>query len=448
MLVCNETVAEHFHWAGMPFVYRIHEEPDSEKIMTFAEFSRNLGYPLKGLNKIHPRALQDILKKVKGTREETIVSMVMLRSLAKARYSHENSGHFGLAAKYYCHFTSPIRRYPDLIIHRLIKEELKGELPEKREEQLQNMLPEIARLCSERERAADEAERDTEDMKKVEFMKERVGETFDGIVSNVTSFGMFVELENTIEGLVKVSSMDDDYYIFDDAHFCLIGERTKKRYSIGDQLRVLLTRADIATRQLDFIIEAESKEDRNGAMEDGGNKSGSRNADRSGGGRRYTAGEGLKSSGVKYGRGGRISTGAKSRTAGKGNKRGDTGAGDKTGAGAHAGTGTGVRTGAHAGAGARDGFGKKHKYTGKKRDDSTSGKGRNHDQGFSRGGYESQDMYKAIAGHKGRKLEVIDESRIEEKPAVVFTPIGKDSANRRKREVRIPVKPGKTPKKL
>ncbi len=254
MLVCNETVAEHFHWAGMPFVYRIHEEPETEKIIAFAEFSKNLGYPLKGVNKIHPRALQDILERVKGSREQAIIGTVMLRSLQKARYSPESEGHFGLAAKFYCHFTSPIRRYPDLIIHRLIKEELKGTLSEEREQELIKKLPEIARHCSARERAADEAERETEDLKKVEFMKEKVGEAFDGIISNVTSFGMFVELENTIEGLVKVSNMDDDYYIYDDKHFCLIGEHTKKRYSIGDPIRVLLIRADLPTRQLDFVI--------------------------------------------------------------------------------------------------------------------------------------------------------------------------------------------------
>ena len=254
MLACNETVAEHFHWAGMPFVFRIHEEPDTEKIMAFAEFAKNLGYPLKGINHIHPGALQDLLDKVKGSREEMIVSTVMLRSMAKARYSHQNTGHFGLAAKYYCHFTSPIRRYPDLIIHRLMKEEIKGGLPETRELYLAERLPEIARNCSERERAADEAERETEDLKKVEYMKQKVGETFEGIISNVTSFGMFVELENTIEGLVKVSSMYDDYYIFDDRHYHLTGERTGKRYRIGDTVRVVLARADIAARQLEFVI--------------------------------------------------------------------------------------------------------------------------------------------------------------------------------------------------
>ena len=255
MLVCNETVAEHFHWTGTPFVFRIHEEPDTEKIMAFAEFARNLGYPLKGLHNIHPGALQDVLERVKGKREELIVSTVMLRSMAKARYSHQSIGHFGLAARYYCHFTAPIRRYPDLIIHRLIKEELKGALSEEREQHLTEWLPEVARRCSERERAADEAERETEDLKKVEYMKERVGEVFDGIISNVTSFGMFVGLENTIEGLVRISDMYDDYYIYDDKRYMLIGERTGKCYRIGDPVRVLVARADVEARQIDFVIE-------------------------------------------------------------------------------------------------------------------------------------------------------------------------------------------------
>jgi ribonuclease R len=255
MLICNETVAEHFYWGDSPFVYRVHEDPDSEKIQAFAEFISNLGFPVKGINKIHPRALQEILEKVKGTREEAIVSTVMLRSLAKARYSHQNLGHFGLAAKFYCHFTSPIRRYPDLIIHRIMKEYLKGKVVGEREQALRDGLPEIAKMCSERERAAEEAERDTEDLKKVEYMKSKEGEVFEGLIANVTSFGMFVELENTIEGLVKMSNMDDDYYIFDDKHYCLTGERTRKRYQIGDKVTVKLARADISARQIDFLLE-------------------------------------------------------------------------------------------------------------------------------------------------------------------------------------------------
>ncbi|MCX7709891.1 MAG: ribonuclease R [Clostridia bacterium] len=254
MLVCNETVAEHFFWANCPFVYRVHEEPDTEKIENLGEFVRTLGYHLKGINKIHPKALQDLLERVKGKKEERIISTVMLRSLAKARYSHQNLGHFGLAAKYYSHFTSPIRRYPDLIIHRLMKEYLKGRMNESRQELLNERLPEIAKQCSERERAADEAERETEDLKKVEYMKEHVGEVFEGIVSSVTAFGIFIELENTIEGLVRLSNMEDDYYVFDDKQYYIIGERTRKIYRIGDSVKVKLAKADIASRKLDFVL--------------------------------------------------------------------------------------------------------------------------------------------------------------------------------------------------
>jgi ribonuclease R len=263
MLACNETVAEHFYWANSPFVYRIHGEPDSEKIENLAEFVQNMGYHLKGINKIHPKALQELLEKVKGKKEERIISTVVLRSLQKARYSHLNDGHFGLAAKFYCHFTSPIRRYPDLIIHRIMKEYLKGKLNENREQALNDALPEVARDCSERERAADEAERETEDLKKVEFMKEHEGDVFKGIISTVTSFGMFVELDNTIEGLIRMSSLEDDYYIFNDKLYCLVGERTRKTYRIGDELNVKLVRADLASRQIDFII-ADEKERQTG----------------------------------------------------------------------------------------------------------------------------------------------------------------------------------------
>lgn len=277
MIVCNETVAESFFWAGIPFVYRIHEDPDSEKIQVFAELVSNLGYRLKGVNKIHPRALRELLNQVAGTGEELIISTIMLRSLAKARYSPQNSGHFGLAARFYCHFTAPIRRYPDLMIHRIMKEFLKGRINEKREEQLKEMLPSLARLCSERERIADEAERETEDLKKVEFMKEFEGSVFEGIISNVTSFGMFVELDNTVEGLVRMSSLEDDFYIYNEKQFCLIGERTKKIYRIADRVKVQLIRADTATRQIEFAIIEEVKRGEKGRNnEDNGVKKQSR----------------------------------------------------------------------------------------------------------------------------------------------------------------------------
>jgi len=262
MLVCNETVAEHFFWTNTPFVYRIHEDPDEEKIAALNEFVYNLGYRIKGINKIHPRALQDLLEKVNGTQHERIISTVMLRSLQKARYSSESVGHFGLAAKYYCHFTSPIRRYPDLIIHRIMKMYLKGELTEEKIAQLEGRLPEIAKQCSERERAAEEAERESEDLKKVEYMKAHEGEVFTGIIANVTSFGMFIELDNTIEGLVRMSSMEDDYYIYDEQRYSLVGERTRKVYRIGDIVSVILAKADISTRKIEFVlVDAQDDED-------------------------------------------------------------------------------------------------------------------------------------------------------------------------------------------
>lgn len=261
MLVCNETVAEHFYWANSPFVYRVHEDPDTDKIESLNEFIHNLGYHIKGINKIHPKALQEVLNKVKGSRHERIISTVMLRSLQKARYYQENLGHFGLAAKYYSHFTSPIRRYPDLIIHRIMKEQLKGRMDERREDHLHNVLPDIAKQCSERERAAEEAERETKDLKKVEFMKQHEGETFKGVISSVASFGMFVELDNTVEGLIRMSSLEDDYYVFNEKQYCLVGERTRKMYRIGDEVKVLVARADITARQIDFhLVEGEPGE--------------------------------------------------------------------------------------------------------------------------------------------------------------------------------------------
>ncbi len=253
MLLCNETVSEHFYWTEVPFVYRIHEQPDPQKIQALNEFIYNFGLVIKGTNSLHPRALQDIIKKVKGTKQERIIGTVMLRSLQKARYSNKHDGHFGLAADYYSHFTSPIRRYPDLIIHRIMKEYIKGDFSEKRNESYSERLPEITKMCSERERAAEDAERETEDIKKVEYMKDKVGEIFDAVISNILSFGMFVELDNTIEGLVRISSMTDDFYWYNDKHFCLIGERTGKVYRIGDEIKVKLTEANVRSKQIDFI---------------------------------------------------------------------------------------------------------------------------------------------------------------------------------------------------
>ena len=215
MLVCNEVVSEHFYWLGVPFVYRIHENPDPDKMESLNQVLGAFGYHLKGYRDVHPKALQEILGQIRETPEEKIISTLMLRSLQKARYSDVHNWHFGLAAEYYSHFTAPIRRYPDLIIHRIMKEQISGRLDEKRIEHYRSILPEITESNSERERAAEDAERDCEQMKKAEYMRERLGEEFEGIISSITAFGMFVELDNTVEGLVRLSSLDDDYYEFD-----------------------------------------------------------------------------------------------------------------------------------------------------------------------------------------------------------------------------------------
>ena len=215
MLVCNETVAEHMFWSHLPFVYRIHEDPDEEKLEKFREFIYNLGYIVKWNGEVKPRNLQEILEKVRGKKEETVVSTLLLRSMMRAKYSPECVGHFGLAAKYYCHFTSPIRRYPDLQIHRIIKEFINGKIDDDRSKKLTALVDYAARQSSETENIATEAEREVDDLKKAEYMLDRIGEEFEGIVSSVTSFGMFVELPNTIEGLIHITALDDDYYIYD-----------------------------------------------------------------------------------------------------------------------------------------------------------------------------------------------------------------------------------------
>ncbi|SFC94813.1 ribonuclease R [Clostridium uliginosum] len=259
MLVCNETVAEHMFWTKLPFVYRIHENPDEEKLAKFKEFIYNLGYTIQWREEVRPRTLQEVLEKVKGQKEETVVSTLLLRSMMQARYAPECTGHFGLAAEYYCHFTSPIRRYPDLQIHRIIKEHLNGELDEGRSKKLISIVDYAAKQSSERERVAQEAEREVDDLKKAEYMQDRIGEEFDGIISSVTSFGIFVELPNTIEGLVHITDLDDDYYIFDEAHLCLIGERTKKTYKLGAEVKVKCVKVDIDNREVYFNITEDIK---------------------------------------------------------------------------------------------------------------------------------------------------------------------------------------------
>jgi ribonuclease R len=256
MLLANETVAEHFHWMNVPFIYRIHEEPNAEKLQRFLEFITNFGYAVKGsANEIHPRALQNILEEVAGTPEETVISTVMLRSMKQARYDPESVGHFSLSTEFYTHFTSPIRRYPDLIVHRLIRTYLIEEkVNEETRSSWAESLPVIAEQASNMERRAVEAERETDELKKAEFMLDKIGEEYDGIISSVTNFGMFVELPNTIEGLVHVSYMTDDYYRYDERHYAMIGERTGNVYRIGDEITVRVVNVNKDERAIDFEI--------------------------------------------------------------------------------------------------------------------------------------------------------------------------------------------------
>lgn len=255
MLICNETVSEYMYWAEMPFLYRIHEEPDPERIAVFLQFVNNFGYTFKGRGdgEIHPKELQSLLDKVKDTKEEAVINTLMLRSLKKARYSAEPEGHFGLAADYYSHFTSPIRRYPDLQIHRIIKEFINKGSVEKRVFHYKGLLPKVADQSSAMERRAEEAERESIKMKMAEYMKQFKGDTFEGIISGVTSFGMFVELENTIEGLVHVNSMDD-YYTYDELNYALVGEKNKKVYKLGDTVKVKLIKVNVQKREIDFEV--------------------------------------------------------------------------------------------------------------------------------------------------------------------------------------------------
>lgn len=259
MLVCNETVSEHMFWTHIPFIYRIHEEPDEEKLKAFTEFSFNLGYPVRLYAGVQPKALQEVLKKVEGQKEEPVLSKLLLRSMMQARYAPENIGHFGLAATYYSHFTSPIRRYPDLMIHRIIKEFLHGKIDEKRIRSLIPIVSEASKQASEMERVAVDAERELDALKKAEYMHQHIGEVFEGIISSVTNFGLFVELPNTIEGLVHITSLYDDYYVYDDRYMMLIGERTGREFTLGENIRVLVANVNLDSHEIFFEIEEEDK---------------------------------------------------------------------------------------------------------------------------------------------------------------------------------------------
>ncbi len=255
MLIANETVAEDFFWQEIPFVYRTHDNPDEDKIRKLAIFINNFGYSIKiGQEEIHPKELQKLLIKVEDTPEEALISRLTLRSMKQAKYTVANTGHFGLSAKYYCHFTSPIRRYPDLQIHRIIKENLNGKLGENRIQHYGKILFEVANHSSKTERRADESEREVEKLKKVEYMMDHIGETFEGVISGVTAWGMYVELPNTIEGMIRVADMQDDYYIYDEERYQMIGEHTKKIYKLGQTVQVEVAGADKILRTIDFAL--------------------------------------------------------------------------------------------------------------------------------------------------------------------------------------------------
>jgi ribonuclease R len=255
MLTANETVAEKFYWLEAPFIYRVHEVPDEEKIDELNKFLWNLGYKIKGnKDNIHPKAFAEVLEEVKGKPEERVVSNLVLRTLKVARYEAENKGHFGIASKYYCHFTSPIRRYPDLFIHRIISKYLEEnyQLKESEIEKYSGQAVKYAQRSSEREKIAQKVERDAESIKKAEYMQSKIGKEYEGIISSITSFGMFVELPNTVEGLIHFEDLGNEYFIYDEERKTLQGEKSKKIYKIGDSIKVCVIFADKLTRKVDF----------------------------------------------------------------------------------------------------------------------------------------------------------------------------------------------------
>ena len=261
MLAANETVAQHFYWMELPFVYRVHDVPDGDKIQKLSTFINNFGYYMKAVGRtsskvsseeIHPKEIQKLLTKIEGTPEEPMISRLALRSMKQAKYSIECTGHFGLACRYYCHFTSPIRRYPDLQIHRIIKEQLRGRLREERVSHYREILPQVAKHSSETERRADEAERETDKLKKVEYMENYIGRCFEGVISGVTSWGIYVELHNTVEGLIHVSKIPGDYYYYDESKCEMVGEATGRTFKLGMPVKVQVDGCDRFNRTIDF----------------------------------------------------------------------------------------------------------------------------------------------------------------------------------------------------
>ncbi len=255
MLLANETVAEDYFWQELPFVYRTHESPDPDRIRKLGILVSNFGYCLKANpENIHPKEFQKLLERISDSPEEAMISRLTLRSMKQAKYSTICYGHFGLATHYYCHFTSPIRRYPDLQIHRIIKENLHGKLSDKRITHYEKILPEVSESCSKLERRADEVEREVEKMKKVQYMSRRIGECYEGVISGVNAWGMYVELPNTVEGLVHVTNMVDDYYYYDEEKYAMIGKDTGKEYTLGEKVWVMVKAADRISKTIDFIL--------------------------------------------------------------------------------------------------------------------------------------------------------------------------------------------------
>ncbi len=261
MLIANETVAEDYFWQELPFVYRTHENPDPDRMKKLSTFINNFGYSIRFReDEVHPKELQKLLERLEGTPEETLISRLTLRSMKQAKYTTECTGHFGLAARYYCHFTSPIRRYPDLQIHRIIKDSLRGRMNQEKIEHYRKILDEVAKQSSERERRADEAERETIRLKKAEYMSRHLWEEYEGVISGVTGWGLYVELPNTVEGLVHVASLQGDYFEYNENAYEMVGQRTGKTYRLGQTVRVQVVKADRTTRTVDFELAEQQEE--------------------------------------------------------------------------------------------------------------------------------------------------------------------------------------------
>lgn len=261
MLIANETVAEDYFWQEVPFLYRTHDNPDPDRMRKLATFINNFGYSIRLKDdEVHPKELQKLLAKLDGTPEEDLISRLTLRSMKRARYTTDCTGHFGLAAKYYCHFTSPIRRYPDLQIHRIIKDCLRGRMNEEKRQHYETILIDVAKQSSERERKADEAERETIKLKKVEYMSQHLWEVYEGVISGVTAWGIYVELPNTVEGLVRAASLQGDYFEYNENEYAMVGTHTGKAYKLGEKVRVQVVAADKMTRTIDFELAEDEEE--------------------------------------------------------------------------------------------------------------------------------------------------------------------------------------------